>query len=220
MDNANWFYQQNEQQIGPVTIEELINLLIQKIVDKNTYVWSEGMENWQQLQNIPDLKMAALAAHVPLRPTSVTVLGILNIVFGSLNLLCTPIAIVGLMVPQPNSPFQMGPGMKIYTAFGAILGLVCASVLLASGIGLLKQKNWARQAAYIYGWFSVVWGIVAIIINIFMFNPSLSAVPEEALPAVVGGIVGSMCGGIIGLIYPVVLIIYLKKPHIVQVCNR
>ncbi len=220
MDNANWFYQQNEQQIGPVTTEELVNLLIQKIVAKDTYVWSEGMENWQQIQNVPDLKTAALAAHAPLRPTSVTVLGILNIVFGSLNLLCTPIAIVGLMVPQPNSPFQMGPGMKIYTGFGVVLGLVCASVLLASGIGLLKQKNWARQTAYIYGWFAIIWGVIAIIINIFIFSPSLTGVSEEVAPAIIGGIVGSMCGGIIGLIYPIVLIIYLKKPHIVQACNR
>ncbi len=220
MNQPEWYYQLNSQQIGPVSREELESLLIQQIITLETSVWCSGMEGWQPLGNVEGFAISAGGYQDTVRPTSLTVLGILNIAFATLGLLCTPIAIISIMIPQPNSPFQMGPGMKIYTAFGAILGLVFAGVLLASGIGLLNQKNWARLAAYYYGWCSVIWGAIALIVNIITMFSALSGVSESEMPAAVGGAVGGTCGGVFGLIYPVILIIFMKKSQIVQACNR
>lgn len=216
MNQPAWYYQLNNQQIGPVSREELNSLLIQQMITPQTPIWCSGMEGWQPLGNIEGFAAAAN----PIRPTSVTVLAIINIAFGTLGLLCTPIAFLGVMVPQPNSPFQMEAGMKIFTAVGAVLGLIFATLLIASGIGLLHQQRWARRIAYFYGWIAVIWGIIGLVINAVSMGSALSGVPESQAPAVMGGMVGSMCGGVIGLIYPIVLIIFMRKSQIVQACNR
>ncbi|MCB1119305.1 MAG: DUF4339 domain-containing protein [Chlamydiia bacterium] len=46
-----WFYlnAQNEQQ-GPVTEEELKNLIDKEILSSESLLWSEGMEEWQPLK--------------------------------------------------------------------------------------------------------------------------------------------------------------------------
>ncbi|MHC4553347.1 MAG: DUF4339 domain-containing protein [Planctomycetota bacterium] len=221
MEQTAWYYQLNDQQIGPVSQQDLQNLLIQQIITPQTYVWTQGMENWQQIGTLSGYSTSAVIAPQQERPTSVTVLGILSIVFGSLNVLCTPFAFIGLFMPQPDgTPFAMGPGMKIYTAVGAVVGLIAAGFLLASGIGLLKLKNWARQIAYGYGWFAVIWGIVGIIINAVFMLPNLSGMGEHETPAMVGGVIGGMCGGILGLAYPVILIVFMKRPNIIEACTE
>ncbi|MBL7214085.1 MAG: DUF4339 domain-containing protein [Phycisphaerae bacterium] len=220
MEQQNWFYRLNNQQVGPVAQEQIIQLMIQCILTADSYVWAEGMENWQRIEQIPELAAFMPTGQAPQRPKSVTVLGILNIVFGGLTLLCAPFGIISLLMPQPNSPFQMTEMMKLFSLVGYGIGFVFAIVLLASGIGLLNLKKWARQAAYLYGWFAICWGILGTIANGIMFSSSLSNVSPEAMPVVVGGIIGGMCGGLIGLIYPVVLIIFLRKPHVIQACNK
>jgi hypothetical protein len=221
MDEQIWFYRKNDQQIGPVSRDEIIRLLMLRELSADSYVWTEGIENWQPIGQIPDLAGFIPAGQVRQRPQSVTVLGILNIVFGGMSLLCSPLGIIGLLIPQPDSPFQLSPGMKIFSLVGYLVGIVFAGVLLASGIGLLNLKKWARQAAYIYGWVAICWGILGTIINGLLFSTSLRNVPSEAMPAIIGGMVGGVCGGMcVGLIYPIILVIFLRKPHVIEACSR
>ena len=51
----DWFYAQNNQQSGPVTIEALINMLQQGHVQPTDLVWREGMANWQSAGTVPEL---------------------------------------------------------------------------------------------------------------------------------------------------------------------
>ncbi|MEN8126333.1 MAG: GYF domain-containing protein [Planctomycetota bacterium] len=220
MDPQNWYYRLNEQQIGPVDQDEIIRLLIQQILTIDSYAWTEGMENWQQIGHLPQFAAFTSFGKAQQRPTSVTVLGILNIVFGGLGILCSPFGIIGLLVPQPNSSFQPTEVMKLFSVVGYAVGFVFAIILLISGIGLLLRKNWARLTAIAYGWAAIGWGVLALIINGILFSSCLSEVSQEAMPVVVGGIIGGMCGGLIGLIYPVILIIFMKKPHVVQTCDK
>ena len=219
MDQQNWFYRHNNQQFGPVSRDDILHQISLGLLTAESYVWTEGMENWQPVGLTPELA-AFLPAGVAQRPQSVTVFGILNIVFGGMSLMCSPVGIISILIPQPNSPFQLGGGMKLYTLVSYGIGMIMAVVLLTSGIGLLKLKNWARQTAFVYGWIAIGWSILGVIITGLLLSSNLRDVSQEALPAAIGGMVGGMCGGLIGLIYPVLLIIFMRKPHVIEACRK
>lgn len=212
-----WYYIHENTQKGPVAQDELMRLLQQGSIQQDTYVWTEGMGDWQPVAGMNFTVQIAPAA--PRKPTAVTVFGVLNIVFGALGLLCSPIGIVGIMMPQPGGPVYSA-AMKVFMLFSSGLGLVMAAVLLAAGIGLLNLKQWARQTSYFYGWFAVIWGVLGTVITLVMMISALSGASGEAAAGMMGGVIGGACGGIIGLIYPIFLIIYMRKPEIVDACNR
>jgi hypothetical protein len=55
-----WFYYDLEQiRQGPLSFEDLKRLWQETRVGGNTYVWHEGMGNWEKISEIPDL-LAAL----------------------------------------------------------------------------------------------------------------------------------------------------------------
>lgn len=226
MAERMWYYLLENEQIGPVSREDLMRLFQEGTLAPDVYVWSEGLAQWQPATAIPELGGQAGAEGQPaplrVRPTPVTVFGILNIVFGGLGLLCTPLAIAALWIPQQPGMSQLGPAMMAYTIVGYIVGFFCAILLLAAGIGLLYQKRWARQCSYGYGWFAIVWGIIGIILTVVMMASGMGAAgggPEETA-AQVGGVIGGMCGGLIGLIYPIFLVIFMRRPNVVEACQR
>lgn len=52
-----WYYlDRNHQQYGPVSLIALKDLWDTGTLDVNSYVWTEGMENWDKLDNLPQLK--------------------------------------------------------------------------------------------------------------------------------------------------------------------
>lgn len=56
-ENKLWYYlDQNHQQIGPVSIIALRELWNRGQLEITSYVWSDGMEQWQKVDNLPDLK--------------------------------------------------------------------------------------------------------------------------------------------------------------------
>lgn len=61
-----WFYLNKERQnVGPITLEDLLSFLRDKerhAKDKTSpeeiWVWKQGMENWEKVKNVEDLKEA------------------------------------------------------------------------------------------------------------------------------------------------------------------
>lgn len=52
----------NQQQVGPLTENELLSLVSQKKVNKESLVWQPGMTGWKPLEQVPQiLKVIALA---------------------------------------------------------------------------------------------------------------------------------------------------------------
>lgn len=52
-----WYYlDQNHEQIGPVSIIALRELWKRGKLEINNYVWSDGMEEWKKIDNLPELK--------------------------------------------------------------------------------------------------------------------------------------------------------------------
>lgn len=58
-ENRLWYYlDQNHEQIGPVSLIALRELWDRGLLELNSYVWSEGMEKWERVDQLPDLKAA------------------------------------------------------------------------------------------------------------------------------------------------------------------
>lgn len=52
-----WFYlDRNDEQQGPVSVPELERLWRQKDVNTESYVWSQGMNEWALINDLPTLK--------------------------------------------------------------------------------------------------------------------------------------------------------------------
>ena len=222
MSDRMWFYFKNEQQCGPVSRDEIARLLTAGDLTTDTMVWSEGMEHWKPIRQIPDLASVGSTGQIGQRPRCVTVLGILNIIFGGMSLLCSPLGVIALLAPQPNTQFEFSEGFRIFSLVGYAVGFVFAIVLLASGIGLLNLKRWARQTAYAYAWAAICWALLSSVINaVLMLSVNVGDMPPEARAGFYGGMVGGMCGGMcIGLIYPIILLVYMRKPDVIEACSK
>ena len=64
----NWFYSNNGQQAGPISEEELRNLLDTGIISDATLVWTEGMPNWKPAAEVLGVEPAAPAAAPSIPP--------------------------------------------------------------------------------------------------------------------------------------------------------
>ncbi len=126
----------------------------------------------------------------PKRPTIISVIGILNISFGSLGLfftLCCGVIglfannIVALMLPpqapgqitvaNPMSQLSKTPAYFAFQCAGLAMALVTSSLLVASGIGFMKMKKWGRVAGLIYAIVGILWGISATMVNQRLAGP-------------------------------------------------
>lgn len=51
-----WYYlDSTHSPQGPIPFQDLAQLWSDKRLEKNTFVWSEGMEEWNPIEKIPDL---------------------------------------------------------------------------------------------------------------------------------------------------------------------
>jgi hypothetical protein len=164
------------------------------------------------------------------RPTSVTVFGILNIIFGSLGILCTPFALMVLFVtpppgqgqnPNPAIELMKDPGYRTITVVMSGLGIVASAVLLASGIGLLRLRPWGRALAIGYAFYALAAALVNMVVSyVYLIAPMMEAAQKNNNPQSTGAAVGGTIGGLIGsvgsLIYPVLLLVFMTRPRVVR----
>jgi hypothetical protein len=126
------------------------------------------------------------------RPTAVTVMAILNLVFGGLGMLCYlcfGILIVILMaaLKQPgqdpkliqakeviDSMTREVPGLIPFLVFGSVLGVILAIILIVGGIGLLNMQNWARVLCIVYSIVSIVAQLGSLVYRLAVLNPALA----------------------------------------------
>jgi hypothetical protein len=162
------------------------------------------------------------------RPASVTVFGILNIVFAGLGIfgLLSSLVVMALPAQQNNPALQLmrdSPVLHAWSLVAIPLGLLSVVALLVSGIGLLNFQSWARKLAIAYGFYAIVLGIIGQVISfLFLYRPLLELAqrlrgPEAA--GVMGGLIGGIFGGCLGFVYPVLLIIFMMRPQVVAACR-
>ena len=158
------------------------------------------------------------------RPTSVTVFGVLNIVFAALGIFGLIGSIILFLIPVgSNNPvikiMHENPAYAAWLKICIPLGLLRCAALLAAGIGLLRLKSWARILSIVYAIYAVVFDILAVVINFFfIIQPMLEQARQQHGPEAVGaigGAIGGTIGGCFGLIYPVLLLIFMLRPNVV-----
>jgi hypothetical protein len=98
-----WYYMDENRQMGPVPQVRLADLLQQGIIQKDTYVWTEAWPTGSTASGVDFIDGIIQTPHSK-RPTSVTVFRDKQIVFGALGLLCSPLGIIGLLIPNPVRP--------------------------------------------------------------------------------------------------------------------
>ena len=150
------------------------------------------------------------------RPASVTVFGILNIVFGALGLLCVSFMTVGLALGQGLDALGASDGYKVWVVVTCGVGFLATVWLLALGIGLLNQKGWARAGAVAYGYLMVVFRLLDVVITVVCLATGALSPKSEMLPGMIGGLVGSF----IHMVYPILLIVFMTRPRAVASCVR
>ncbi|MGA9779738.1 MAG: hypothetical protein ACLPRE_01995 [Limisphaerales bacterium] len=157
------------------------------------------------------------------RPTSVTVFGILNIVFAAFGVfgLIASIALFHLPADSNNPVIKLIHENPTYAAWlkaGILLGVPSCLVLLATGVGLLCLKSWARILSIAYAVYAIVFGILGMVVNfVFMVLPIAEQARQQQGPeaaAAVGGAIGGTIGGCFGLIYPILLLIFMTRPKV------
>ena len=151
------------------------------------------------------------------RPTSVTVIAIIGIIMSSLGLLCGPFALLPYMMTLPGPPNPAIDAIKEskpllgWMIFSTVLTLFLNILLLASGIGALKLKRWARFGMNTYAWFAIAMAIVGTVVSFVWMIPAMTAKTSD--PGVRAGAIGGGVGGLIGgLLLPIFILIFMNRP--------
>ena len=160
------------------------------------------------------------------RPVSVTIFGILNIAFAAMELLGLLFsALSRVLLHSAQNPItkamQDNPDYHTYQMIAVPVGLVAGLALLASGIGLLFLKNWARQLSLACGVYKMIAGVVTpfllyrpvIVPMLDTVAKQLKAIAPETLQQI--AFVGLIVGAIFSLIYPGLLIFFMTRPKVV-----
>lgn len=158
------------------------------------------------------------------RPTSVTVFGVLNIVFAGFGIIGVIAAIVMFATMDESSNpivriMRESPGFAAWMKLSLPLNLAATAALLTSGIGLLGMRSWARKLTLGYAIYAIVFGVIGTAVNAMcVMGPMLEEAshlegPEAA--GAMGGAIGGTVGGCIGLIYPILLLVFLTRPKFV-----
>jgi len=158
------------------------------------------------------------------RPTVVTVFGILNICFAALGVIGIIASIALFFVPaDSNNPvikiMHENAAYAMWLRICIPLGILSSLALLAAGIGLLYLKPWARKLSIGYALYAIVFSVVGMVVNFFvLFEPLLKQAQSQSGPEAVGalgGAIGGSCGGCVGMIYPILLLIFMMHPSVV-----
>ena len=68
MNKGGWFYSKMGRQEGPVTQGVLIELLHSGKLDRDSLVWTDGMDDWAKASSIDGLFLRAQVPHSPMPP--------------------------------------------------------------------------------------------------------------------------------------------------------
>lgn len=63
---VNWYYVHGSDRVGPVSVEALKNLFLKEEINRESYVWRKGFQNWERLKDVTELNFNAPEdIHVP-----------------------------------------------------------------------------------------------------------------------------------------------------------
>lgn len=165
------------------------------------------------------------------RPTTLTVLGILAIIFGALGVLCTPLQLLNFSNPAFKELLPaMGGPFRIWMITSIGLGIVASLVELTLGIGMLQCREWARKLGLVFCAYKILMSFVGAAVQLLIMKPMMETMMQDlpgggasAQQAMGIGMAFGAAAGVIGI--AVVTVIYgviawlLTRPDVVQACT-
>ena len=160
------------------------------------------------------------------RPTSVTVLAIVGIVWGALMLLCNGVGLIPELIPNFGgadpvfAELRANSVARAWGVVGPVIGLGLAVLLLAGSIGALMLRGWGRAAMMVFAVAEILAGLVNLVITIGVINP----ITAKAAPAgpgaqgnafAIGQHFGTAVAVAVALVLPVWILIVMKRPAVI-----
>jgi hypothetical protein len=158
------------------------------------------------------------------RTSGVTILGIIMIVFGLLGLGAWPLTVASRELGSRTAGGRnvqdliWEGSLSWWMTFSLAVATLLASVLLASGLGVLKRRPWAQKTALGYGIGTIAFGLIGQLMNVLFLYPKLIQMVDSANPVeragAAGGMLGGIVGGLFGMILPVVVVYVVTRPSV------
>jgi hypothetical protein len=144
------------------------------------------------------------------RPTSVSVIGGLNIGLGLLEVCGIPLFLLRWWAgSMPPGIHPWVPSLAPYWIAIFIVQFLAALLRLVSGYGLLRLERWARRAALVCAaWGVIGWGVVLALI-LLSGGPEVN--PETGI---------WYLRGLVPPVVPALFIFFLTRPAAVNACTR
>ena len=156
------------------------------------------------------------------RPTSVTVLAIIGIVWAALLLLCNSIALIPMFV-ELGVPDPVVAGIKAdpvaygWSVASVVARVVLAIALLTGSIGALMLKPVGRAAMLFYAWAIIAISLADVVMSVLVLFPimrnALGGNPQLA-SVVMGQQIGAIVGILVAMAYPILVLVFMSKPHV------
>jgi hypothetical protein len=159
------------------------------------------------------------------RPISVTVFGILNIGYALWKFVGLLLAGVAMRLNIPGNSalatLRSDPVYRAWSHFSMVIGVVFGIVLIASGIGLLLLQKWARIVAIVYSVLEMIVVLASAVFSQRLMTQAMTSQIQGASAGVIAVVaqVSFALGILLGLAYPVLLLIFMTRPKIVEAFN-
>jgi hypothetical protein len=167
------------------------------------------------------------------RPTAVSVLAIIGIVYASIGLLNALLG-MAMQVIATASGGAFGPtASKLSVSCTIALAggsLILAGVLMTASIGSLRMRAWARKLMVRWACFYLAWEAVEVTVQTLIVVPEAvnayaSATAAAGAPAPMPGVPGlmksMMYGGVVFAfifccVLPICVLIFMRKPNVIE----
>ena len=177
------------------------------------------------------------------RPTSVTVIAVLLIVFGALGV-CGAIQAGSMLASgmkmEPAGEYssvaiewykigekklnERMPAHKAFTAAAALLDLGFSVAMLVAGVGLLKMESWGRRFTLAYAGLGLVKNIGVAAVNLLFIGPAMREALDElpigyrvsTAPFLELSLALMRFGVIVPIAFQVVLLVIFRRPSIAR----
>jgi hypothetical protein len=178
--------------------------------------------------SLPPLPYQSRGVYPPIpRPTMLTVLAVLGIVFGGMGVLClgfnTLFSLFAFTNPALTRGVQSQPmTMRVYGLLITLCALVLAGVLLFASIGCLALKPMARGAIVAWSVVDIAFDVLRMLLSLFVFIPAISrraatqpniGTGQFAVLIKLGVALGVLIW-LNQLAYAVLLFVYFRKPEV------
>jgi uncharacterized membrane protein (UPF0136 family) len=117
------------------------------------------------------------------------------------------------------SGLKSDPAFVLWTQISSVATVIFGILLITSGIGLLLAKNWARILAIICAALDIVFVVIAgifsqrviasVVMQVHGISPGVAQVIVKIFFIFVV---------VIGMVYPVLLLIFMTRPHVTDAC--